>query len=166
MATRSGQRKPDRANEIRKDIEQLERRIETADKKASLPTMEAIDNAELDAIYKELSAKPVQMSQPHISPDYLEKLRVKFLDTRTMPAQLDQQDTPALPSGSTEMPSQDPTIDALTPDTTRSHLPEDVTIKDFEQLIYTNALARRPDQAEQGLKLMKVNRVRMRYTWP
>lgn len=92
-------------------------------------------------------AAPIPI-RPKISSDYLEKLRIRFLDTRSN----EQLETPVsvaqLASG-----------DAVTQ--TNENVPaptgfQDLTLTDFEQLIYANALAKRPIEAEQAFNLMEV----------
>lgn len=86
--------------------------------------------------------------RPKISSDYLEKLRIRFLDTRSN----EQLGTPVsvgqLGSGGvvTQVDDNVPTPTGL----------QDLTLTDFEQLIYANSLAKRPMEAEQAFNLMEV----------
>lgn len=75
--------------------------------------------AEAEEIYAQLSAEPVSPVRRMVEPDYLEKLRVKFLDTR-----------PSLQSEA----SQERDDALVNQDQTTSSL----TSQDYEQLVYVN----------------------------
>lgn len=87
--------------------------------------------------------------RPKISNDYLEKLRVKFLDTRNH--QIEGLATPVLTDGSfKEQPVASPTV------TENDTSVGQYKLSDFENLIYVNSLAKRPQEAEQAFQLMEV----------
>ncbi|KAI7867242.1 hypothetical protein BDF14DRAFT_695819 [Spinellus fusiger] len=133
-----------------------------------------------EAVYEELSrTKP---SQPKIGPDYLEKLRIRFLDTRynredprLLGVPLDSESenqsvqsssavdtTENTNTDTTENTKTDTIVDIATTDSTEINITgqetvglNSVTLKDFEDVLYANALAKRPMEAEQTLELMK-----------
>lgn len=87
-------------------------------------------------------------TRPKISSDYLEKLKIKFLDTRS-----NEQLETALPV------AQLTSGKSVTQTDHNISTPagfQDLTLTDFEQLIYANALAKRPIEAEQAFNLMEV----------
>lgn len=92
--------------------------------------------------------------RPKISSDYLENLRVKFLDTRNHQLENTSAVTAQLASSSS-------TADAATTKEIPA-IPDEkpptagFSVQDFEQLIYANALAKRADEAEQAFNLMEV----------
>lgn len=92
---------------------------------------------DIAAVYQELAQQPETVMQPKIDDTFLERLRAKFLDTRSTP----------LLSGSAQ------TLDQMTTARTEDALPLATT--DFEQLIYANALAHRPEEAKRALDHMK-----------
>lgn len=102
-----------------------------------------MDEQDIAAIYKEISA-PIPI-RPKISSDYLENLRLKFLDTRST----QQLETPA---ALTQLPSTDDSVPVAT---AKPNSMQELTLTDFEQLIYANALAKRPSEAEQAFNLME-----------
>ena len=110
---------------------------------------EKIGDEEIAAIYKELSA-PIP-TKPKISSDFLEKLSLRFLDTRPqqLPPNKVQQ---LLPSGSN---TTNDITEQLTEQKASSSLSQNYTIKDFESLIYANSIAKRPAEAKKVLELMQ-----------
>jgi pentatricopeptide repeat protein len=97
-------------------------------------------------------------TRPKISSDYLEKLRIKFLDTRNHNAeQLEGASVSQITDGSSDAAasvtqSEHHQIDTASNNPTGL---QDLTLTDFEQLIHANALARRPVEAEQAFDLME-----------
>ena len=74
--------------------------------------------------------------QPKISADYIEKLRVKFLDTRPAAAKAIAQGSSSETSTSSETSS---IIQAATQqDALTGHNEKIMTAKDFDQLLYAN----------------------------
>lgn len=92
--------------------------------------------------------------RPKISNDFLEKLRVKFLDTRSH--ELESGETHILPSGLSEEESNE----LSTSNSDRSV--QEYKLEDFENLIYVNSLAKRPNEAEQAFQMMEVKRLNKR----
>ncbi|KAI8878877.1 TPR-like protein [Backusella circina FSU 941] len=105
--------------------------------------LEKVNDQDMTSIYKELAAAtPIR---PKIGTDYLENLRVKFLDTRQQ--QLRGAAQQAFPGEQQEAP-----IGMVTQE--EKNL-QNLTIADFETLVYMNALAKRPEEAEKAIELMK-----------
>ena len=78
----------------------------------------------------------------------MESLRLKFLDTRPL---VEAHETPALTDGSVTQPN------ALINEEEKKKAMQDLSVEDFEQLIYANALAKRPKEAQQAFDLMPVS---------
>lgn len=111
-----------------------------------------MNEEDIASIYKELAA-PIPV-KPKISNDYLEKLRIKFLDTRQQQQQIGQDQQAAL---LTQLPSDataEASKDAPATTATTAELVQNLSVQDFEQLIYANALAKRPVEAEKAFDLM------------
>ncbi|CEP14998.1 hypothetical protein [Parasitella parasitica] len=142
----------ERTKQVIEEIKKLESELESKTKQRATP-FEKIDEQDVASIYKELSAPtPVK---PKISADYLAKLRIKFLDTRHLEEQH---------SAVAQLPSSDAATekssDSLIADTTTTAATDassngfNLSVQDFEQLIYANALAKRPLEAEKAFDLM------------
>lgn len=110
--------------------------------------LEKVNDQDIALIYKELAAATPM--RPKISTDYLENLRVKFLDTRQQ--QLQGAAQQALPGQQVDQQQQLP-VDMVTQGEKSL---QDMTTEDFETLVYMNALAKRPEEAEKSIELMKV----------
>ncbi|ORZ20406.1 hypothetical protein BCR42DRAFT_488925 [Absidia repens] len=161
--------KDEGTKKVIQDIRKLEQKLETS-RKMEQASFAKLTERDIEAIYNDLAttSNTQQQTQPKINADYLENLRVKFLDTRPL-RQLRassteeftqyQNDVPSHSIASTIESNQERTQPNLalisTEDEQAKTSLSDVTIHDFEQLIYVNALARRPEQAEQALQLMK-----------
>ncbi|KAG1505344.1 hypothetical protein G6F47_004064 [Rhizopus delemar] len=145
--TRSGLQ-DERTKKVIEEIKQLEYQLQ-ADIKKKENVFEKIGDEEIAAIYKELSA-PIP-TKPKISSDFLEKLSLRFLDTRSqqLPSNKVQQ---LLPSGSN---TTNDITEQLTEQKASSSLSQNYTIKDFESLIYANSIAKRPAEAKKALELMQ-----------
>ncbi|KAI8384179.1 hypothetical protein BD560DRAFT_385227 [Blakeslea trispora] len=141
LATKSGLQE-ERTKQVVEDIKRLQYQLESRQKQTSAP-FEKVDDQEIAAIYKELAA-PIPV-KPKISPNYLESLRLKFLDTRPL---VEAHETPALTDGSVTQPN------ALINEEEKKKAMQDLSVEDFEQLIYANALAKRPKEAQQAFDLM------------
>ncbi|KAG0179224.1 hypothetical protein DFQ29_002348 [Apophysomyces sp. BC1021] len=123
-----------------------------------------VDDQDVAAIYGELSA--ATLARPKISTDYLERLRVKFLDTRDLrqeqlpeaiKAIAAEPAEPTEPRESTESTESTASSDMesdKTMTTQQTTSLENISVDEFEQLIYVNALAKRPKEAEYALQLM------------
>ncbi|KAI8983494.1 hypothetical protein BDB01DRAFT_905963 [Pilobolus umbonatus] len=142
LSTRAGIQ-DDGMKKVIEDIKHLEYKLEKKSKKRS-DSWEQVNEEDIRAIYKEIST-PIPI-KPKITPDYLEKLKIKFLDTRVTP-QLESE--PLSVTSETQSTPDQP----VTP--TAESTIQNLSLKDFEQLIYVNALASRPREAEQALKLME-----------
>ncbi|CAO3592533.1 unnamed protein product [Absidia cylindrospora] len=161
--------KDEGTKKVIQDIRKLEQKLETS-KKMEQASFEKLTERDIEAIYNNLATTSniQQQTQPKIGADYLEKLRVKFLDTRPL-QQLQASSTEDLAQYQNDVPSlsiansiennqvttQPNSMLRSTEDEQAKTTLPDVTIHDFEQLIYVNALAKRPEQAEQALHLMK-----------
>ncbi|KAG1113067.1 hypothetical protein G6F42_014564 [Rhizopus arrhizus] len=138
----------ERTKQVIEEIKKLEYQLESKSKQKSA-SFERVDEEDIASIYKELAA-PIPV-KPKISTDYLEKLRIKFLDTRQQQQIGEDQQLAQLPSDTHVEASKDaPATTATTTAETAGHL----SIQDFEQLIYANALAKRPLEAEKAFDLM------------
>ncbi|KAI7880036.1 hypothetical protein K492DRAFT_237512 [Lichtheimia hyalospora FSU 10163] len=147
FASRSGTRSlDDRTKKLIGEVKNLEYKVESQKKRqeamALLDKLAHSDNGvpaitDAEEIYTQLSAEPISPVRRMVEPDYLEKLRVKFLDTRQ-----------ALPSDTSQ--ERD---DALVNQDQTTLL----TCQDYEQLVYVNALAKRPKEAEKAIQLMEEN---------
>lgn len=108
-----------------------------------------MDPADIEAIYNDLAAKvPAMQQQPKIGADYLEKLRVKFLDTRPLrqlPSSLEALEAPVqmtpentTPSNAQMSTSSTDSVPVSVETTQEKTTLQDVTVFDFEKLIYAN----------------------------
>ncbi|GAA5812362.1 hypothetical protein MFLAVUS_005814 [Mucor flavus] len=135
----------DRTKKVIEEIKKLEYEMESKIKTKNA-SFERVDEQDIAAIYKEISA-PIPI-RPKISPDYLENLRLKFLDTRST----EQLQTPVTVS---QLTSGEPVTQINDQPIVAAPTMQDLTLTDFEQLIYANALAKRPKEAEQAFELME-----------
>ncbi|KAK4516309.1 uncharacterized protein ATC70_011279 [Mucor velutinosus] len=140
----------ERTKQVIEEIKKLEYQLESKSKQ-KYASFERVNEEDIASVYKELAA-PIPV-KPKISSDYLEKLRIKFLDTRQQQQQIggDQQAAllAQLPSDASAETSKDAPTTTTTAETVQS-----LTVQDFEQLIYANALAKRPVEAEKAFDLM------------
>ncbi|KAG2225433.1 hypothetical protein INT45_010069, partial [Circinella minor] len=116
------------------------------DQEESVALLDQISEQDVQELYEQVSAELPPRQQQLIAPDYLQSLRIKFLDTR--------QQQEALASNGNEEKS----VNSLISQQEQQQEPQslnDLTMRDFEQLIYANALAKRPKEAEQALELME-----------
>ncbi|KAG2198421.1 hypothetical protein INT47_008998, partial [Mucor saturninus] len=134
----------DRTKKVIEEIKKLEYDLESK-LKTKNASFERIDEQDIALIYNELAA-PMPI-RPKISSDYLEKLKIKFLDTRSN----EQLETPVPVAQLTSGNSVTQTDDNVPAPTGL----QDLTLTDFEQLIYANALAKRPIEADQAFNLME-----------
>ncbi|CAO3628640.1 unnamed protein product [Cunninghamella blakesleeana] len=160
--------KDEGTKKVLEDIRHLEHKLETIKKMEQQPRFNKLEEKDIEAIYNDLSTIP-NIKQPKIKDDYLETLRIKFLDTRPLKQLLAEQQqrhqliesTSSLiesnnSNNNTSITTTNDNNDMLTDEFNGFSL-KDVTTGDFEQLIYANALAKRPEHAEQSLQLMKEN---------
>ncbi|OAD68058.1 hypothetical protein PHYBLDRAFT_150730 [Phycomyces blakesleeanus NRRL 1555(-)] len=125
-----------------------------------------IDENDVLALCEEMSAK--KKIQPKIRPDYLQNLRIKFLDTRPLKQKSIAAITPAIEEPLDKTSNTKDTEPVPTPVAgsaseeeinlvaqPKNQALENVQINDFQDLMYANALAGRPDEAEQALQLME-----------
>ncbi|CAO3628432.1 unnamed protein product [Mucor fragilis] len=141
----------ERTKQVIEEIKKLEYQLESKSKQKSA-SFERVNEEDIASIYKELAA-PIPV-KPKISNDYLEKLRIKFLDTRQQQQQIGQDQQAAL---LTQLPSDataEASKDAPATTATTAELVQNLSVQDFEQLIYANALAKRPVEAEKAFDLM------------
>ncbi|KAF7723845.1 hypothetical protein EC973_001570 [Apophysomyces ossiformis] len=142
----------DRVKKVLAEIQKLEHRIDTKKKmQEQLANAGKLEEEEVAAVYSELSA--AAKARPKISSDYLEKLRVRFLDTRELRQQQLPEPMKAIEAGSTETPIVEANA-TMTEQPEEPPKPENLSVADYEQLIYINAIAKRPKEAEYALELM------------
>ncbi|KAI8987618.1 hypothetical protein BDF20DRAFT_832530 [Mycotypha africana] len=153
FSTRSGLT-DDRTKKVIEEIKKLEYDLETKTKSRAT-NLQPINDKDIAEIYKEVSA-PIGV-RPKINTDYLEKLRIRFLDTRSN--QIDRTTAPAqLPSSAALFQQQ---LKINDEDANKTACPggensmQEYSLQDFEQLIYVNSLAKRPAEAEKAFELMK-----------
>ncbi|GAN01022.1 conserved hypothetical protein [Mucor ambiguus] len=140
----------ERTKQVIEEIKKLEYQLESKSKQKSA-SFDKVDEEDIASIYKELAA-PIPV-KPKISNDYLEKLRIKFLDTRQQQQQIEGDQQAAL---SAQLPSE-ASVEAskdVPATTTTAESVQSLSVQDFEQLIYANALAKRPVEAEKAFDLM------------
>ncbi|KAI9484952.1 hypothetical protein BDB00DRAFT_852371 [Zychaea mexicana] len=136
----------DRTKQAIDQVKRLEYQLESQKKREeAVALLDQISEQDVQEVYEQISAErpPRQL----IAPDYLQNLRVKFLDTRqeALPSNEERKEalTGETPPPSAELVTQQP--QSLS----------DLSMGDFEQLIYANALAKRPKEAERALELME-----------
>ncbi|RCH79129.1 hypothetical protein CU098_003011, partial [Rhizopus stolonifer] len=144
-STRSGLQ-DEKTKKVIEEIKHLEYQLQ-ADIKKKDNVFEKVSDEEIAAIYKELSA-PIP-TKPKISSDFLEKLKLRFLDTRQQ-QQLPVSEQIQLISSEGSNPIVEQGIDQEKPTTIQKY-----TVKDFESLIYANSIAKRPEEAEKAFELMQ-----------
>ncbi|KAI9022950.1 hypothetical protein CLU79DRAFT_834919 [Phycomyces nitens] len=138
------------------EIRQLEYKVER-NMQMQKANNNKLDEKDILALCEEMNtAKKIQ---PKIRPDYLQNLRIKFLDTRP----LKQKAIPVLAQEAEQTLDQvSETVKDQTPKEENSLVAqqepqalENIELTDFQDLLYANALAARPEEAEQALELMK-----------
>ncbi|CAO3674857.1 unnamed protein product [Umbelopsis ramanniana] len=142
-----------RTRELEQEIRLIEEKLKN-EKSVKTTAGDNLTEEELSQIYSELTAASERQSvmQPKISADYIENLRVKFLDTRPAAAKAIAQGSSSETSTSSETSS---IIQAATQqDALTGHNEKIMTAKDFDQLLYANAVTKRYNEAEKLLELM------------